>query len=122
MPDIFPRNFHAIAVARTHLFNARRAFLPLVVLALAGCASAPPEPSSVAYHCEDGRSFSVSYLPAQKAASVEVSGMRFLLRGLQTSGTSERYACSMVALWRDGDTARVAIEDAPLYENCRAVR
>jgi membrane-bound inhibitor of C-type lysozyme len=51
---------------------------------------------------------------------IEIDRMHFGLVTESTAGPGQRYGCSVLTLWRDGDKARVEMEGAAVYENCRA--
>lgn len=102
--------------------NTRTIALPvLLALLLAGCAQTPPAARPVAYACDAGKRFSVTYHPWGDA-SIEIERMRFALMREAADGGGERYACGALTLWRSGDTARVDMQGAGQYENCRASR
>lgn len=91
-------------------------------LGLAGCANAPV-PAVADYRCDGGREFSVSYAPSRQTALIDIGGMRFALEAQPAAaGAGERYACSVLALSRDGDRARVEMQGSGLYTNCRLAR
>ncbi|NMF90341.1 MliC family protein [Aromatoleum petrolei] len=93
----------------------------LVAALLAGCAQTPPAARPVAYACDAGKHFSVTYHPWGDA-SIDIERMHFALMREAADASGERYACGALTLWRSGDTARVDIQGAGLYENCRASR
>lgn len=101
--------------------NARTIALPTLLIAalLAGCAQTPPKARPVAYACEGGKGFSVAYHPWGDAA-IDIDGMRFGLMKEAADASGERYACGALTLWRHGNTARVDMQGAGMYENCRA--
>lgn len=101
--------------------TARTIALPALLIAalLAGCAQTPPAARPVAYACDAGKGFSVAYHPWGDA-TIDIDGMRFGLMKEATDGSGERYGCGALTLWRRGDTARVDMQGAGLYENCRA--
>lgn len=88
---------------------------------LAGCAQTPPAPAPVAYACDAGKGFSVTYLPAGDAR-IDIAGMHFGLMREAGDGSGERYGCGALTLWRTGDRTRVALQGQEMYENCRAAR
>ena len=93
-----------------------------IALSLGGCASlfeAPP-PKPVRYVCDEGRQFSIAFLPDAGGANIEINRMRFHLR--REAAAEMRYACDVLTFTGSGDTAEVAIQDAPAYRNCRAAR
>lgn len=95
--------------------------LGIVLLgALAGCAplGVPPAPT-FHYRCNDDREFSLVIPPSGDAATIVISGMRFDLLREASTEPGERYACSMLTLWRDGSRARVELEGSPQFTNCR---
>ena len=109
------------------LKTLRKASFRILVLAcgllIAGCSSltAPPSSQPVRYVCDEGRQFSIAFLPDAGGANIEINRMRFHLRR-ETAPTGARYACDVLAFTGSGDTAEVAIQDAPAYRNCRAER
>lgn len=101
--------------------TARPIALPVLLTAalLAGCAQTPPSARPVAYACDAGKGFSVAYQPSGDA-TIDIAGMRFGLMKEAADGSSERYGCGALTLWRTGNTARVDMQGAGMYENCRA--
>lgn len=99
-----------------------RIFLPLIFAAsLSGCAGLSSDrPETANYRCDEGREFSVTYHPGGQTAMIEIDRMHFGLNAETADGQEQRYACSVLTLWRDGDRARVEMEDVPAYANCRA--
>ncbi len=107
------------------LTTARNASLRILVLAcgllFAGCSSlqAPP-PKPVRYVCDEGRQFSIAFMPDASGANIEINRMRFHLQ--REASVERRYACDVLTFTGTGETAEVAIQDAPVYRNCRAAR
>lgn len=101
--------------------NARKLALPTLLAAalLAGCAQTPPAARPVAYACDAGKGFSVTYHPWGDA-TIDIERMRFALMREAADAGGERYACGALTLWRSGDMARVDMQGSGLYENCRA--
>ena len=101
--------------------NALTITLPAFLIAalLAGCAQTPPAARPVAYACDAGKGFSVTYHPWGDA-TIDIERMHFSLMREAADGSGERYACGALTLWRSGDTARVDMQGAGVYENCRA--
>lgn len=98
----------------------RRRILSIFCIGLAGCAAiAPSPPQAVLYRCDGGREFSVAYHPAGDSATIEIARMRFALEFEAAAGSARRYGCSVLTLWQDGAAARVEMEGAGLYANCR---
>ena len=98
-----------------------RPLLPLIFVAsLSGCAGLSSDRLETAsYSCDGGRAFSVSYHPGGQTAMIEIDRMRFGLNVEAPDGPGQRYGCSVLTLWRDGDKARVEMEGVPAYTNCR---
>jgi hypothetical protein len=111
---------------KTMLKTSRKTSFRILVLAcgllLAGCSSltAPPSSKPVRYACDEGRQFSIAFLPDAGGANIEINRMRFHLR--REAAAEMRYACDVLTFTGSGDTAEVAIQDAPAYRNCRAER
>lgn len=101
--------------------TARTLAFPALLIAafLAGCAQTPPAARPVAYACDTGKGFSVIYHPWGDAA-IDIDGMRFGLMKEATDDSGERYGCGALTLWRHGNMARVDMQGAGMYENCRA--
>lgn len=101
--------------------NARTIALPalLITLLLAGCAQTPPAARPVAYACDAGKGFSVAY-HSWGDATIDIDRMRFELMKEAADDSGERYACGALTLWRKGNTARVDMQGAGVFENCRA--
>ena len=107
------------------LTTARNASFRILVLAcgllFAGCSSLQaPSPKPVHYVCDEGRQFSIAFMPDASGANIEINRMRFHLR--REAAAEMRYACDVLTFTGSGDTAEVAIQDAPAYRNCRAAR
>ncbi len=106
--------------------TSRKPSFRILVLAcglpIAGCSSlrAPPSPEPVHYVCDDGRQFSITFLPGASGANIEINRMRFHLQ--REAATELRYACDVLTFSGAGETAEVAIQDAPAYRNCRLAR
>lgn len=101
----------------------------LQLLALALCAALPacaplsPAPETVLnYQCEGGQQFSLAIAAAGDAATIELARMRFSLRGEAANGPGQSYSCDVLRVWRDGDKARVELQDAPHLTDCRLQR
>jgi membrane-bound inhibitor of C-type lysozyme len=98
----------------------RHRLLALFTASLTGCtAMSPAPPEAVAFRCEAGRTFSVTPGASGDTAIIDIGGMRFALDAQPAGGPGERYGCGVLTLWRDGDTARVEMDGAGLYQNCR---
>jgi len=92
----------------------------LLLTALSGCAPLAPLPTpSQRYQCEGGREFRLSVAAGGDSAILEISGMSFRLQAEHTSGPGERYSCSELTLWRDGELARVDWEGVQRFTKCR---
>lgn len=91
----------------------------LIAALLSGCAQTPPAARPVAYACDAGKGFSVTYHPWGDAA-IDIDGMRFGLMREAADDRGDRYACGALTLWRHGNAARVDMQGAGVYENCRA--
>ena len=107
------------------LTTARNASFRILVLAcgllFAGCSSLQaPSPKPVHYVCDEGRQFSIAFMPDASGANIEINRMRFHLR--REAAAEMRYACDVLTFTGTGETAEVAIQDAPAYRNCRAER
>lgn len=91
----------------------------LATAALSGCSLMKPAPATpVAYTCDAGRGFSVSYDAARDAATIEIAQSRFALQAEPSESPGERYGCDVLTLWRTGTTARVELQGVGIYENC----
>jgi hypothetical protein len=91
----------------------------VIVMTLSGCAAIAPAPQPVRYVCDGGRGFAVTYRPEAGSASIEIAGMRFQLESEHDAEGGERYACSVLTLWRDRQGVRVDLQGEGLYANCR---
>ncbi len=117
------------ASAAVHVYRVNRklrlpAFGMLIGAAtvLAGCAVQPlPRPAQV-YGCEDGSEFSLSVSSSGDTADIEIARMHFGLVADAPAGPGEKFSCSMLTLWRQGEVARVDMDGAPQFHNCRAKR
>ncbi len=89
-------------------------------LTLAGCSSLQAPPEAARYVCDEGRQFSIAFSPDASGANIEINRMRFHLR--REAAAERRYACDVLTFSAAGETAEVAIQDAPAYRNCRLVR
>ena len=93
-----------------------------VVTVLVGCAVQPQSAPVLGYQCDDGREFSVRISPSTETAEIEIARMRFGLLADPASGPGEKFSCSMLTLWRQGDMARVDMDGAPQFSHCRLKR
>ncbi|MDZ4253926.1 MAG: hypothetical protein U1A72_15260 [Sulfuritalea sp.] len=100
------------------------AFVMLVTIAasLAGCAVQPQSQPALVYGCDEGREFSLNISASGESAEIEIARMRFGLLADPPAGPGERFSCSVLTLWRQGDTAHVAMDGAPQFRNCRVKR
>lgn len=90
-----------------------------VLAALSGCAPFGLAPApSVSYQCEDGHDFRLTVAPSGDSAIIEISGMRFSLAAEPPRGSGERYECSELGVWREGDVASLRMGQ-PGFTNCR---
>lgn len=98
------------------------ALLVGIAASVAGCAVQPqPRPAQV-YGCEDGREFALSISSSGETADIEIARMHFGLVADAPAGPGEKFSCSMLTLWRQGEVARVDMDGAPQFRNCRAKR
>lgn len=72
----------------------------------------------VSYQCEDGHEFRLAVAPSGDSAMIEISGMRFSLAAEPPRGPGERYECSELGVWRDGDVASLRF-GGPGVTHCR---
>ena len=98
------------------------ALLVGIAASVAGCAvQQQPRPTQV-YGCEDGREFSLSIASSGETADIEIARMHFGLVADAAAGLDEKFSCSMLTLWRQGEVARVDMDGAPQFRNCRVKR
>lgn len=98
------------------------AMLVGVVASIAGCAVQPQSAPVLGYRCDDGREFSLRISPSTETAEIEIARMRFGLLADPAAGPGEKFSCSVLTLWRQGDMARVEMDGAPQFSNCRLQR
>lgn len=93
-----------------------------IATVVAGCAVQPQSPQTFNYGCDDGREFALRISPSGETASIEIARMHFDLLADPASGSGESFSCSMLTLWRQGEEARVDMEGASHFRNCRVKR
>jgi membrane-bound inhibitor of C-type lysozyme len=94
----------------------------IALASLAGCSSLETRtPAPVEYACDDAKGFKVSYHPSGDSATIEINRMRFGLQR-ELSGSGAKYSCDVLTLWTKGREARLEMQGAPAYSNCREVR
>lgn len=97
-----------------------RVWLPVagLLMALAGCASHAPPPTTVTeYVCEGARGFQLRH--ASDAVTISISGMQFGLQASSGAPGERVYACNMLKFTQQGELARVEMEGQPYLEHCR---
>ncbi len=98
----------------------RSIFSTLPFLLVGGCASISTEmPRPLQYLCDQGNSFSVTFLPFGAGAVIDIQDMRVSLEEAASPGPVQRYYSQILTLWREGERVRVFMQGASLYNNCR---
>lgn len=127
MTRFIKNNFQQTIVGRktsngcsmTKKASAWGSFSALVVLTLAGCASAPQR-NSIEFACENGKGFSV--IEFQNVSVVEVDRMKFDVKRENLAGGETLYTCNMLNVRRTGETARLEMDGKPYLNQCRMVQ
>lgn len=99
---------------------ARLALLVATGVLSSACASRPP--ADVHYQCPDGRHFAVRYAADGQSAVIDIARMQFPLQRESVPGPARRYACSVLALVRDGERASVDIQGDASFRDWVAAR
>lgn len=97
--------------------------LPLLFISaalLGGCtAFSPTPPPLVNYRCDDGREFSLAVSPSGETATLEIARMRFGIYAEGADGNEEKFSCSGLTLWLQGDAARLDMGGSEQISLCR---
>lgn len=97
--------------------SRKLSFCILPMAMIAGCTSMEPARTET-YRCDEGREFSVAFT-SRDNIRIDIAEMSFLLRPESVTNTGTTYGCGVLTLWRDGQTARVTMDQAEELQNCR---
>ena len=99
----------------------RRRVAGLLLLAgLAGCSQIGLLTAPIQrYQCAGGSEFRLRIAASGDSANVEFSGMQFNLRAETSTEPGQRFGGDVLTLWRDGDRARIEMDGAQQFVNCR---
>lgn len=102
-----------------HLLRRRMAGL-LLLAGLAGCSQIGLLTAPIfRYQCAGGSEFRLRIAGSGDSANVEFSGMQFNLRAETSPEPGQRFGGDVLTLWRNGDQARIEMDGAQQFANCR---
>ena len=92
----------------------------LVLTGLAGCSQIGLLTAPIlSYQCAGGSEFKLRIAGSGASANVEFSGMQFSLRTETSTEPGQRFDSDVLTLWRDGDRARIEMDGAQQFADCR---
>lgn len=100
----------------------RRHWIPglLALAGLAGCSQIGLLTAPIfRYQCAGGSEFRLRVAGSGESANVEFSGMQFSLRAETSTEPGQRFGSDVLTLWRDGDRARIEMDGAQQFADCR---